>query len=153
MALQCNPEFDRYVFIEKNTDRCRALERLKDDFPNRAKKISIKRGDANTEIQDMCNKNWEKHRAVLFLDPYGTEVRWKTIEAIAKTKAIDLWVLFPLGGVNRMLTRSGEIPQQWGNRLNELLGTTKWYEQFYRVEKSPGFFQRRGRKYSNRWFD
>jgi hypothetical protein len=34
---------------------------------------------------------------VLFLDPYGMQVDWTTIEAIARTKAIDLRVLFPLG--------------------------------------------------------
>ncbi len=37
------------------------------------------------------------------------QVDWKTIEAVAATKAIDLWLLFPLGvGVNRLLTRSGD---------------------------------------------
>ena len=140
VALRCDPAFDSYVFIEKNRARCEELERLKDDFPDRADKISINCGDANTQIQAMCNTNWEKHRAVLFLDPYGTEVEWKTIEAIGKTKAIDLWVLFPLGGVNRMLTQSGEIPQQWRDRLNDLLGTTEWYEHFYQFPTSPSLF-------------
>jgi hypothetical protein len=42
---------------------------------------------------------------------YGMQVDWTTVEAIARTKAIDLWVLFPLGiGVNRLLTKSGDIP-------------------------------------------
>src|ERR1017187_3105193 len=109
IALQCDPAFDRYVFIEKNPARCLELERLKSDFPQVAKKIKIRRGDANEQIQEMCKKDWRRHRAVLFLDPYGTQVSWKTIEAIAATKAIDLWVLFPLGGVNRMLTQSGDI--------------------------------------------
>ena len=43
----------------------------------------------------MCDKDWSLHRAVLFLDPYGMQVEWATIEAVAKTKAIDLWLLFP----------------------------------------------------------
>ena len=140
VALQCDPAFDNYVFIEKNRARCEELERLKDVFPDKASKISINCGDANTQIQNMCNKNWERHRAVLFLDPYGTEVSWKTIETIAETKAIDLWVLFPLGGVNRMLTQSGDINPRWRNRLNELLGTTEWYEHFYRIHSSPSLF-------------
>ena len=61
---------------------------------------------------------------MLFLDPYGMQVEWRTIEAIAKTEAIDLWLLFPLAiGVNRLLTKSGEIPESWRRRLNLLLGT------------------------------
>ena len=69
------------------------------------------------------------------------QVEWKTIEAIAATKAIDLWLLFPLGiGVNRLLTRSGDIPESWRRRLNILLGTEDWYEEFYRVESTPTLF-------------
>jgi three-Cys-motif partner protein len=141
VALQCNPPFDSYVFIEKSQARCQELERLVSGFPQMAKKISIQRGDANKQIQIMCEKNWKGHRAVLFLDPYGTQVRWKTIEAIAATKAIDLWVLFPLGGVNRMLTQSGDIPPEWRQCLDELLGTTDWYDEFYRIESSSTLFE------------
>ena len=69
------------------------------------------------------------------------QVEWKTIEAIAATKAIDLWLLFPLGmGVNRLLTKSGDIPESWRRRLDLLLGTTTWYDEFYRVESKPTLF-------------
>ncbi len=140
VALQSEPAFDSYAFIEKDPARCRELEKLKNEFPGRAKRISIMPGDANSRIQTMCGKRWEQRRAVLFLDPYGMQVRWQTIEAIAKTKAIDLWILFPLGGVNRMLTQSGEIPPEWKLRLNELLGATDWYEKFYQTEASLSLF-------------
>jgi len=69
------------------------------------------------------------------------QVEWATIKAIAQTKAIDLWLLFPLGiGVNRLLTRSGDIPQSWRRRLNLLLGTEGWYDEFYQVETMPTLF-------------
>jgi hypothetical protein len=35
-------------------------------------------------------RNWQKERAVVYLDPYGMQVEWSTIEALAATKAIDL---------------------------------------------------------------
>ena len=145
VALQCVPAFDRYVFIEKNPARCQQLEQLKTDFPGMADRISIRQGDANSQIQEMCNKNWKRYRAVLFLDPYGAQVRWKTIEAIANTKAIDLWVLFPLGPVNRMLTQSGAIPKEWRDCLNELLGAADCYDHFYQVHESQTLFERRER--------
>lgn len=143
LALQTEPPFDRYIFIERSPERCAHLESLKADFPERADLIDIQQGDANERIQSLCgrDKNWRAHRAVLFLDPYGMQVEWKTIEAIASTKAIDLWLLFPLGmGVNRLLTRSGEIPASWRTRLDLLLGTTDWYDEFYRVETTPTLF-------------
>ena len=43
----------------------------------------------------------------MFLDPYGTQVSWDTIKLIADTRAIDLWILFPIGAVNRLMNRDG----------------------------------------------
>jgi hypothetical protein len=46
------------------------------------------------------------------------------------TRAIELWLLFPLGTVvSRLLTRSGKIPESWRHRLDLLLGTPDWYDQ------------------------
>jgi hypothetical protein len=44
------------------------LEKLKSEFPDKAKSISIVL-DANDHLQTMCRKSWRLHRAVLFLDP------------------------------------------------------------------------------------
>jgi hypothetical protein len=47
----------------------------------------------------------------------------------------------PLGiGVNRLLTKSGDIPESWRRRLNMLLGTEDWYDEFYKVETTPTLF-------------
>jgi three-Cys-motif partner protein len=141
LALQIEPGFEQYIFIERSPERCAQLESLKSEFPGLAKQVDIRQGDANAKIQDLCTMDWRSNRAVMFLDPYGMQVEWKTIEAIAKTKAIDLWLLFPLGiGVNRLLTKSGDIPKSWRHRLDLLLGTRDWYDDFYKVETTPTLF-------------
>lgn len=141
LALRTKPRFDKYIFIERNAERCVQLEELKTEFPDKAGGIEVLQRDANAEIQSLCSKNWSSHRAVLFLDPYGMQVEWTTIEAVARTRAIDLWLLFPLGiGVNRLLTKTGDIPDGWRRRLDLLLGTEDWYDQFYKVETSPTLF-------------
>ena len=138
LALKVDPVFDKYVFIDKSAERCRILEGLREEFSHLADRITVRQGDANVEIRGLCGKNWKAHRAVLFLDPYGMQVEWETIEAIARTAAIDLWLLFPLGiGVNRLLTRSGQIPEGWQRRLDLLLGTHEWLEKLYEVSESP----------------
>ena len=141
LALKVDPRFDKYIFIERLGTRCAALEELKSEFPDKSEDITVEQGDANQKIRELCGKNWSDHRAVLFLDPYGMQVEWATIETIAATKAIDLWVLFPLGiGVNRLLTRSGEIPPSWRLRLDKLLGTEDWYDEFYKKSSAPTLF-------------
>lgn len=141
LALQIEPAFDQYIFIERSPEYCVHLKKLKAEFPALATKMDIHQGNANEKIQDLCSRDWRFNRAVLFLDPYGMQVEWKTIEAIAQTNTIDLWLLFPLGiGVNRLLTKSGDIPKSWRNRLNLLLGTEDWYDEFYKIETSPTLF-------------
>jgi three-Cys-motif partner protein len=142
IALKTEPSFDGFVFIESHAGRRAQLERLRDEFHHvRSEASQIRGGDANQQLQDICQKSWAKRRAVLFLDPYGMQVEWKTIEAVASTRAIDMWLLFPLGiGVNRLLTRSGEIPPSSRNRLNLLLGTEQWYDEFYTRETTTNLF-------------
>ena len=93
--------------------------------------IRYLQGDANEHLQELCEKDWGKHRAVAFLDPFALQVSWETLEKISKTQAIDLWLLFPAMAVNRMLPRSGDIPPAWAARLNTLFGEDSWREAFY----------------------
>lgn len=141
IALQVEPPFDQYLFIDRDPQRCAALEALRAEFPERATAIRILEGDANEELRALCAKDWRQHRAVLFLDPYGMQVEWETIASVAGTQAIDLWLLFPLGmGLNRMLPRSGQVPEAWARRITALLGTDDWREHFYRTEAEPDLF-------------
>ncbi len=86
-----------------SSNEMRSARQTLDRAPHRAEGILIRQGDANNEIREMCGRGWRRHRAVLFLGPFGMQVEWETIEAIAATRAIDLWLLFPLGiGVKRL---------------------------------------------------
>ncbi|PXF59287.1 MAG: hypothetical protein C4B58_04010 [Deltaproteobacteria bacterium] len=134
IALEIKPEFDKYIFIEKSRKHFTELLKLKEEFKNKEKKIDLINTDANSWIIDRCNNyKWQNNRAVLFLDPYGMQVNWETIKAIANTEAIDLWYLFPFGiGVNRLLKKdAGNMPISWEAKLNSIFGTTDWKEAFY----------------------
>jgi three-Cys-motif partner protein len=74
LALKTEPRFDRYIFIERNAERCAQLETLKSEFPALGNDIQVRRGDANVEIQELCNKDWSSRRAVLFWT--RMECRW-----------------------------------------------------------------------------
>ena len=143
IALRTDPAFDKYIFIEKDKKRCAELENLKSVFPDLAENIHIKNGDANEEIRNLTgpNMSWKSHRAVMFLDPFGTQVEWETIKSIAKTKAIDLWVLFPLGvAVNRFLRKDGNIPKHFRDILDKIFGTKDWEKEFYKKDSELDLF-------------
>lgn len=128
IVLNIKPEFNKYIFIEKNPKNTIILESIKKEYPNLQDKIIIQTEEANKYLSNLClNKNWSKHRALVFLDPFGMQVEWTTIEAIAQTKAIDLWYLFPTGiGVNRLLKKDGKINDSNQKRLDKIFGTKEW---------------------------
>jgi three-Cys-motif partner protein len=142
IALEQNPGFDKYIFIESNPAHCAELEKLRDDFPEKADRIEIHHGVANAFLDGWCQRtDWRKHRAVVFLDPYGMQVDWVTVEAIAKTEAIDLWFLFALGSAfNRLLTTKKPPPEVWANALTRTFGTDAWKDAFYPKKQTLGLF-------------
>ena len=141
IALQVRPRFQKYILIEKDENWFAKLQQLEDEFPS--DDIELVQSDANEYLKDLCSKNWIRHqrRAVLFLDPYGMEVEWQTVTAIANTQAIDLWILFPLGiAVNRLLKKDGNVDTTIRQKLNRFFGTTDWYDTFYETVSNPTLF-------------
>jgi len=147
IALKATPRFTKYIFVEKDPNRFAELDRLKQEFPELASDIVLINADANSYLRDVCeNRNWKRNRAVLFLDPFGMQMSWDTLKAIAKTKAIDLWILFPLGvAVNRLLRRDGQISPGWQRRLDDFFGTPDWRESFYKTKTEENLFGRETR--------
>jgi three-Cys-motif partner protein len=133
IALEVSPTFDRFLFIERRTKRIKDLQKLRSEFSGKADCIQIEHGDANLKLSEWCRQtDWQRHRAVVFLDPYGMQVEWATIEALAMTKAIDLWLLFPLGmAVNRLLTKNEPPPAKWAAALTRFFGGEGWKQEFY----------------------
>jgi three-Cys-motif partner protein len=135
-ALKFGKAFDRYIFVDKRKKNVEALAALKDKYADISDRISIQRGDANKELQEFCSRtNWGRCRAVVFLDPFGNQVVWDTLDAIAATKAIDVWYLFPAGlGVHRQIGRDGSVHFTHGAALDRILGTSEWRTAFIKAE-------------------
>lgn len=144
LALSIAPHFDTLVFFEQDPDRFAKLERLRDEHSER--RIVVRQGDANKYVSQLCEKMpWHRvqhgingMRGVVFLDPYGMEVEWKTVEAIAATRALDCWYFFPLSGLYRNAphdpTKLDAIKEA---ALDKVLGTTDWRKRWYSHSIGP----------------
>jgi three-Cys-motif partner protein len=136
-ASGVTPSFAKYIFVERSKRKAALLQSLKIEFPYLSARIHIERADANLAVEQFCaGTNWTRTRAVMFLDPFGNQVGWKTIEAIAQTKGIDLWYLFPAHlGINRQISASGEFDEHKAASLDWTLGTSEWREEFVATMK------------------
>lgn len=135
-ALEVTPPFETYHFNEIDPMHISELRRIKKEFPDRD--IRISEMDANSFVPQFCRSMGVSDRAVLFLDPYATQVDWETVRAVAKSKKVDLWLLFPISALARMTPRDkGSLPIEWKATLNRLLGTSVWEDQIYQPPSDP----------------
>jgi len=133
-ALQLKYPFQGYLFIDSSNAHAEKLVTLKEEFPDR--NIRIRVGDSNDILLDRVVNNprinWRNSRAVVFLDPFGMQVAWKTIEALASTKAIEVIINNPIHmGIQRFLERRGAIPADRREALNKYFGCPDWEDIVY----------------------
>ncbi|MCF6215052.1 MAG: three-Cys-motif partner protein TcmP [Emcibacter sp.] len=140
-ALNVDKPFDHYVFIDKRKKCVEALQKRFQGNPN-ANRVNYVIGDANEHIQNICRYgNWCFKRGVVLLDPFGSQVDWETIKAIAKTKALDLWYLFPAGlSVFRQIGKDGRVDPTHESSITRLLGTDEWKTAFLKPSKQRDLF-------------
>lgn len=139
-ALSAIPPFHKFCFIELKAKKLAALKALQAEYPD--KSIEIIHDDANTALKALCGKyDWRNTRAVLFLDPYGLHVEWSTLEAIAKTGAIDVWYLFPYSGLYRQAAKNADaMDSDKLDSITRLLGTDEWRQEFYAPQRQSDLF-------------
>ena len=142
VALDIPHPFSRYYFIDLNTEHTSRLNSIAVEYGDTSE-IRILSDDANHAITktilDDPSINWRSHRAVIFLDPFGMQVKWDTITKIARTNAIEIIVNLPVGmAIQRLLARSGEISEARRNTPNEYFGSDEWESVVY--EQSSDLF-------------
>ncbi|TPM25064.1 three-Cys-motif partner protein TcmP [Mesorhizobium sp. B2-3-5] len=141
IAIEIDPPMHSIVLIEQDSSRFSELKNLVDEYPDR--KIIVRNGDANKLVQRLCvNTTWRGSdivgrgiRGVIFLDPYGMEVSWETVEAIAKTEALDCWYFFPLLGLYRNAPHDpAKLDLAKQASLDRVLGAADWRSRWYNHE-------------------
>ncbi len=138
IALEIDDKpFDQLIFVEKGKKRATSLRELA--LEHHPRTIKVVQGDANTEVTRFCGRMEPLDRAVVFLDPHATEVSWTTIEAIARTKKIDCWILFPFMAVTRIMKKSGEPRTEQANRLDRIFGRREHWQRGYRDSPQLSF--------------
>ena len=139
------PPFKHLIFMEPDQARFQALLRLQED-DNR---VECLQGDANELLPQIFNRPaWRRtgsakgrQRGVVFLDPYGMQVSWTTLDVLAKTQRVDVWYLFPLGAVNRQLARDASaIDKHKETALNRLFGGFEWRTELYAPSQRLSLF-------------
>lgn len=131
--------FDRYVFGDINKTNIASLrtaiaaDRAAGLLLPPDQTIRVVRQDANALIVDECVElsKGDLRRAVMFIDPFGMALDWISVEKIAATGKVDLWLLIPTSlGTGRLIPKEGAIPPSWVRKLDRFWGGEAWREAF-----------------------
>jgi three-Cys-motif partner protein len=117
-------DFNMYYFVEKKKNFAKSLEeKIRELFPN--KEIYIQAKDCNQKLKDLAgflrSAKGKDYKVLGFIDPKGMQLEWSSLQILRGLK-IDLWILNPTSGANRLLVRKKEIDKTWLNRLVLFLG-------------------------------
>jgi three-Cys-motif partner protein len=142
VALEIDPPFEQYVFIETDERRLAELEDLKKQH-GQNRKIAVRPGDCNTYLTTKLltalagDPLW---RGVVFLDPFGMQVPWSTIQQLADTKQVEVFINFPVGmAIQRLLPRNAHFTDRQRAKLDDYFGDSAWYDEVYVSE--AGLFE------------
>lgn len=127
-ALAVENPFSRYFFNDVKRSNVQALQQeVTKNFAHLSDRVAITQFDANEMLCRVCDEtNWKRTRAVVFLDPFGLQIKYDTLLQLAKTEAVDVWYLVPVFAMFRQVRGDGEVLADGGRSVDEALGTTDW---------------------------
>lgn len=133
VALDIPNPFSRYIFIERDPARAAELERMREEYGGHHR-IEVRQGKAGDELDELLKSDLGRsgHRAMIFLDPFGMQISWSTIERLAATKQVEVMINFALGmAIQRALPRNAVLSPGWREAHDRFFGSPGWYSQVY----------------------
>jgi len=131
-ALKVDPPFDEFYFIDLAAKKTSYLEGL---YGNR-EDVHIHTGDATdyltkTLLPQIQYANY--NRALCLLDPYGLHLDWEVIHQAGQSKAIDMFLNFPVMDMNRnaIWRHPEKVPESGIQRMNRFWGDESWRQAAY----------------------
>jgi three-Cys-motif partner protein len=133
VALKCDPPFDRYWFVERSSIRLRRLQQ-RVSAAAAGPDVRFRQGDANQILADEVIRDVPYHhyqRGLVFLDPYGLQVRWETVRRLAAAQAFDLFMNLSTMGIARLLDKRQVPTGSKRQVLDAIMGEPEWVDRLY----------------------
>jgi three-Cys-motif partner protein len=126
-ALKVRPPFDGFYFMDLNADKAEYLRAVCGD----RKGVDIHTGDSNDYLikSVLPGIQYEKFtRALCLLDPYGLHLDWEVIRQAGESRAVDLFLNFPVMDINRnaIWKNPDKVPKDGTERMTRFWGDESW---------------------------
>jgi three-Cys-motif partner protein len=144
VVLGLPDKFDRYIFCEKEHQKCSALEnRIKREFPDADSHVI--EGDANQKVDEILAMMPDFRRdyrilAFCFADPYAlSNLNFETIRKLS-TRYMDFLVLIPSGMDAQRFAE--KYAKEIDSPVDLFLGSSEWRAAWKEAQKDKTPFER-----------
>lgn len=133
IALDINPPFKEYYFIDIDGDKVAELNEIVSNRPE----AHVLEGDCNskllTEVFPRVRYK-DFRRGLCLLDPYGLDLNWEVIKIAGQMGSIEIFLNFPVMDMNRNVFWSNPVGVDPTDisRMNAFWGDDSWKEVAYR---------------------
>src|SRR4051812_25724227 len=123
IALNVQPRFDAYCFIDLNADKTGYLRTICGERQG----VDIHTGDSNKYLTETVLPaiQYKKFtRALCLLDPYGLHLDWEVMLQAGQSKAVYMFLNFPVMDMNRnaIWKDPSKVPKEGIDRMNKFWG-------------------------------
>lgn len=138
-ALLLEYRFDEYHFIDLDRNKAEQLKRITASYQN----VHVYNEDCNEcLLQHVFPRvRYDRfERGLCILDPYGLHLQWKVLAAAGNSKALEVFVNFPIMDINRNVLHAdpATVKDRQAERLTDFWGDDTWRQAGYR--KVPNLF-------------
>lgn len=133
-ALDVQPPFDEYHFIDLDAAKVRSLE----DLASARANVTVHHGDCNSILLNEVFPRAEYkryRRALCLLDPYSLQLDWSVIRRAGEMKSIEIFLNFPIMDINRNVLRRDPSPKKLAD-MTRFWGDDSWRDAAYRQERT-----------------
>jgi three-Cys-motif partner protein len=140
-ALKTRPPFDGFFFIDMNAQKTAHLK----EFCADRRDVHIETGDSSKYLVQslLPTIRYEDYkRALCLFDPYGLHLEWQAMEMAGQSRAIDMFLNFPVMDMNRnaIWRNPSAVPKDGVERMNRFWGDESWREAAYAEHPQGNLF-------------
>lgn len=140
-ALKMSPPFDGFFFIDMNEKKTAYLQSQYAGDKN----VHIETGDASRYLIDklLPTIKYENYkRALCLFDPCGLHLEWRAMEMAGQSRAIDMFLNFPVMDMNRnaIWHNPRAVPKEGIARMNLFWGNESWRTAAYAEHPQGNLF-------------
>ncbi|MEK6374298.1 MAG: three-Cys-motif partner protein TcmP [Acidobacteriota bacterium] len=133
-ALEVEPPFDEYHFIDMDKAKVRSLENLAAARSD----VFVHHGDCNDILVNEVFPRAEYRdyrRAVCLLDPYSLQLDWTIVRRAGEMRSVEVFLNFPIMDINRNVLRPRASAEK-ERQMTRFWGDESWRDTAYRHEET-----------------